>query len=62
MKNNLEKYEKSLARCRCGGNVEFTGGTPGYPTFGIRCHRCGGRWSMDTYSLKEAVEKWGTKD
>lgn len=57
--NRYEEYEKSLVRCRCGGKVELTGGTYGYPTFGIRCLKCGGQWSMNTYSPKEAVERWG---
>ena len=56
-----EEYEKMLRPCLCGGKVELTGGTCGYPTFGIRCLKCGGQWSMDIYSPKEAAEKWGIK-
>lgn len=59
--NKYEEYEECLVPCRCGGKVELTGGTYGYPTFGIRCLKCGGQWSMDTYSPEEAAEKWGLK-
>lgn len=55
------EYERLLRSCRCGGQVELTGGTYGYPTFGVRCLKCGGQWCMDTYSPKEAVEKWGLR-
>ena len=57
-----KEYEKSLRPCGCGGKVELTGGTYGYPTFGIRCLKCGGQWSMNTYSSEEAARKWGMKD
>lgn len=56
-----EEYEKLLRPCRCGGKVELIGGTYGYPTFGIRCLKCYGQWSMDTYSPEEAAKKWGIK-
>lgn len=61
MANKYADYEEKLRQCRCGGKVELTGGTYGYPTFGIRCLKCGGQWSMDTYSPEEATKKWGTK-
>lgn len=59
--NKYNEYNEYLVPCNCGGKVELTGGTYGYPTFGIRCLKCGGQWSMDTYSVEEAVEKWGLK-
>ena len=59
--NKYEEYNKQLMSCHCGGDVVIEGGTPGYPTFSVRCLRCGGRWSMDTYSPEEAVNKWGRK-
>lgn len=57
--DQYKEYEKSLHPCACGGTVEICGGTYGYPTFWIRCRKCGGRWSMDTYSPKEAAGRWG---
>lgn len=54
-----QEYEKMLKPCKCGGRVKLTGGTYGYPTFHIRCTRCGGLWAMATYSPEEAVKKWG---
>lgn len=54
-----EEYEKRLKPCSCGGKAELIGGTYGYPTFYVRCMRCNGIWCMDTYSPKEAAEKWG---
>lgn len=59
MKKKYQEYEKRLRPCYCGGRVVLTGGTYGYPTFEIKCTKCGGGWSMDTYSPKEALEKWG---
>ena len=56
-----EQKEECLVNCFCGGKAELTGGTYGYPTYGVRCLRCGGRWSMDTYSQKEAIEQWNAK-
>jgi hypothetical protein len=56
-----DEYNETLLPCRCGGNVVLTGGTYGYPTFGIKCLKCGGYWSMDTYSPEEAARKWGVK-
>lgn len=56
-----EQKEECLVNCFCGGKAELTGGTYGYPTYGVRCLRCGGRWSMDTYSPKEAIEQWNAK-
>lgn len=53
--------EECLANCFCGGKVELDGGIYGYPTVYVRCSRCGGRWSMDTYSHKEAIELWNLK-
>lgn len=53
--------EECLANCFCGGKVELDGGTYVYPTVYVRCSRCGGRWSMDTYSHKEAIERWNAK-
>lgn len=61
MANKYADYEEKLRPCRCGGEVELTGGTYGYPTFGIRCLKCGGQWSMGTYSPEEASKNWGTK-
>ena len=59
--SKYEEYEKLLAPCRCGGAVILTGGTYGYPTFGIRCLRCSGQWSMNTYSPEEAAKRWGLR-
>ena len=60
--NNFNKQkEEHLVNCFCGGKVELTGGTYGYPTYEIKCSRCGGRWSMNTYSPKEAIELWNTR-
>ena len=53
-----ERKEECLVNCFCGGKTELTGGTYGYPTYGVKCLRCGGRWSMNTYSQKEAIERW----
>ena len=44
--------EESLVSCFCGGKAELEGGTYGYPTYKVRCLKCGGAWSMDTYSQK----------
>lgn len=60
--DKYEEYNKSLIPCRCGGKVILTGGTYGYPTFGIKCLKCGGQWSMNTYSPEEAATKWGTSN
>lgn len=51
-----EEYEKMFRPCRCGEKVELTGGAYGYPTFVIRCFKCGGLWSMDTYSQEDATK------
>ena len=59
--NKYKDYEQKLRKCHCGGHVILDGGTYGYPTFKIKCLKCGGTWSMDTYSPLEAVEKWGVK-
>ena len=59
--NSNEQKEECLANCFCGGTAELTGGTYGYPTYEVRCLRCGGQWSMDTYSQKEAIERWNAK-
>ena len=56
-----EQKEECLVNCFCGGKVELLGGTYGYPTYGVKCLRCGGRWYMDTYSSKEAIELWNIK-
>jgi hypothetical protein len=53
--------EECLVNCFCGGKVELEGGTYGYPTLYVRCSKCGGRWSMDTYSHKEAIDRWNAK-
>ena len=53
--------EECLVNCFCGGRVELEGGTYGYPTVYVRCSKCGGRWSMDTYSPTEAIERWNVK-
>jgi hypothetical protein len=53
--------EECLVNCFCGGKVELEGGTYGYPTYKVRCLRCGGTWSMDTYSSKEAIEQWNSE-
>ena len=55
----FEEYE--LIPCKCGGKVELTGGTYGYPTIGIQCLKCGGQWNLNTYSPMEAMKKWGYK-
>lgn len=57
--NRYEEYEKFLRPCRCGGKVKITGGTYGYPSFKIKCLKCGGEWAMGTYSPKETAEQWG---
>ena len=60
--NGYNAYkEECLANCFCGGKAELDGGTYGYPTIYVRCSRCGGRWSMNTYSHKEAIERWNAK-
>ena len=53
--------EESLVSCFCGGKAELEGGTYGYPTYKVRCLKCGGVWSMDTYSQKEAIERWNSE-
>lgn len=57
---NQEK-EEYLVNCFCGGKVELDGGTYGYPTIYVCCSKCGGRWCMDTYSHRDAIEKWNYK-
>lgn len=56
-----EHEEEHLVNCFCGGEAELDGGTYGYPTYKVRCLKCGGTWSMDTYSLKEAIERWNSE-
>ena len=53
--------EECLADCFCGGKAELDCGTYGYPTVYVRCSRCGGVWSMDTYSPTEAIERWNAE-
>lgn len=60
--NKYKEYEQKLRQCHCGGQVILNGGTYGYPTFEVQCLKCGGRWSMNTYSPLEAIEKWGVKN
>ena len=56
-----EHEDEHLVNCFCGGEAELEGGTYGYPTYKVKCLRCGGTWSMDTYSPKEAIERWNSE-
>lgn len=56
----IDILNKKLKQCKCGGEVKLIGGTPWNQMFSIACNTCNGRWNMNTYSPKEAAEKWGT--